>query len=442
MRLRYTTPFLAAIFMALCPVVHAADTVDNCRVGAYRLSDGSVLGIDPTSSENLRWRRIDGTTGVLHPASSGVWTSTLGWTETADGKTVSFSDCAAGNIVFEKQSGHRITFVVKDTTFDSKGTKLAGRLVLPVGDGPVPIAVLIHGSEHYSGRDYYTLQRLLPANGVGVFVYDKRGTGKSEGHYTGDFSVLADDAVAAMVEARLLAGRRTGRAGFEGGSQGGYVAPLAATRTSVDFVIVGFGLAVSPLEEDQQEIVLEMKLKGHSAREIAAALQIADAAGTVMSSDFTEGFARFDAVRAEYRAASWYKDLHGNFTSDLLPYNRAELKAKSKDFIVGTPWHYRSMPVLRKLKTPQLWQLGVDDFDAPSAETARRLKTLQAEGYPITIAMFPHAAHGIYEYETKPDGERVSTRNSDGYFAMMIDFARDGRLHEAYGGSVLTVPNS
>lgn len=435
-------PLLAAIFMALCPVAHAADTVGDCRVGAYRLSDGSVVGIDPTTTDNLRWRRIDGTTGVLHPASSGVWTSTLGWTDTADGKTVTFSDCAAGNIVFEKQSGHRIGFEVTDATFDSKGTKLAGRLVLPEGDGQVPILVLIHGSERYSARDYYTLQRLLPANGVGVFVYDKRGTGKSGGTYTQSFSILADDAVAAMAEARRLAGKRTGRAGFEGGSQGGYVAPLAATRTPVDFVIVGFGLAVSPLEEDQQEIVLEMKLKGHSASEIAAALQIADAAGTVMSSRFTEGFTRFDALRARYRTASWYKDLHGNFTSDLLPYSQAELKAKSKEFIVGTPWHYRSMPVLRQLKSPQLWQLGVDDLDAPSAETARRLEALQAEGHRITLAMFPHAAHGIYEYETKPNGERVSTRNSDGYFAMMIDFARDGRLHDRYGGSVLTVPNS
>jgi hypothetical protein len=38
----------------------------------------------------------------------------------------------------------------------------------------------------------------LPAEKVGVFVYDKRGTGGSDGKYTQDFDTLADDAVAAM----------------------------------------------------------------------------------------------------------------------------------------------------------------------------------------------------------------------------------------------------
>jgi dienelactone hydrolase len=418
----------------------AADTTGDCHIGAYRLTDGGAVVIDPSLGDALRWRRFDGTSGALHPGSDGVWTSTLGWTDRADGKTVSFSDCAAAGIIFDHQAGHRIAFDTTDTLFDSDGLKLAGRLVLPKGDGPVPIAVLIHGSEKYSGRDFYTLQRMLPAEGVGVFVYDKRGSGGSSGQYTQDFSLLADDAVAALREARRLAGARAGRVGFQGGSQGGYVAPLAASRTSADFVIVGFGLAVSPIEEDQQEIVLEMKLKGHSPAETAQALEVADAAATILTSDFTKGFDRFDALRAKYRGAGWYKDLHGNFTVDFLPYSQAELRAKASEFLVGTPMNYDSMPVLRRLKTPQLWELGVDDLAAPSAETSRRLKALGDQGYPITVAMFPHAQHGVYEYETKPNGERVNTRNAEGYLAMMRDFARDGRLHGPYGASVVTKP--
>jgi hypothetical protein len=67
---------------------------------------------------------------------------------------------------------------------------------------------------------------------------------------------------------------------------------------------------------------------------------------------------------------------------------------------------------------------------APSAETARRLKALAAEGRPIVTVMFPHAEHGIFEYETLPDGTRVSTRNPDGYFSMMCEFIRSGRLRQ------------
>ena len=55
-------------------------------------------------------------------------------------------------------------------------------------------------------------------------------------------------------------------------------------------------------------------------------------------------------------------------------------------------------------------------------------------------AVFPHAEHGIFEYETLPDGTRVSTRNADGYFSMMRDFIRSGRLLGHYGSSVIDDP--
>ena len=71
----------------------------------------------------------------------------------------------------------------------------------------------------------------------------------------------ADDGVAAMREARRLAGARAGRVGYQAGSQGGWVAPIAANRAPVDFVIVCFGLAVSVIDEDQQQVEIEMRDK-------------------------------------------------------------------------------------------------------------------------------------------------------------------------------------
>jgi len=433
---------VSAVCVALVPASALAESPANCHIGAYRLSDGSVVDIGATDSDALRWRRFDGTTGELRQATDQSWTSTLGWTGRADGKTVAFSDCAAGEIRFDRSAGRRIAFDTTETTFAGRDVELAGRLVLPKGHDRVAIAVLIHGSERSSARAVYALQRLLPANGVGVFVYDKRGTGASGGSYSQDYSLLADDAVAAMREARRLAGARAGRIGYQGGSQGGWVAPLAASRAAVDFVIVSFGLAVSPIEEDREEVELEMSLKGHGPEVIAKALEVASAAQRVMISGFTDGFAELDAVRAKYKNEPWYKDVHGNMTRFLLPYSEAELRENGKAFRFGTPWHYDSMPTLRAVTAPQLWILGQDDLDAPSAETGRRIKALGAEGRPVTLAMFPHAEHGIAEYETKPDGERLSTRISDGYYLMMRDFARDGRIGPRYGASAITRPTA
>jgi hypothetical protein len=445
---RSTLLAVAGCAATLLPVWSRASSVDDCHVGAYRLADASIVDIAPSEGDTLRWRRFDGTTGSLredqdgHQGQDNSWTSTFGWTGRPDGKVVRFSACDKGEIHFDGQAGRRIEFDVTETTFHGRDVDLAGRLVLPKGHGRVPIVVLTHGAERDSARDFYWLQRLLPAKGIGAFVFDKRGTGASKGEYTQDFDILADDIVAAMREARRIAGNRAGRSGYQGGSQAGWVLPLAATRLPVDFVVVSFGLAVTVIDEDQEEVALEMQLKGHNAEETAKALEVADAAEAVISSSFKQGFERFDAVRAKYRDEPWYKDVHGNFTFMLLPYTADQLREQGQQYVFGTPWHYDPMPTLSAVRAPQLWALGEDDLQSPSAETSRRLKSLIDAGHPITLALFPRAEHGMTEYEIGADGERVSTRYAPGYLALMCDFVATGRVRGPYGSSVITDAHS
>ena len=54
---------------------------------------------------------------------------------------------------------------------------------MPKGKGKVPIVVL-RMVRNMIPRQFYALQRMLPAQGVGAFVYDKRGTGGSGGSYS------------------------------------------------------------------------------------------------------------------------------------------------------------------------------------------------------------------------------------------------------------------
>lgn len=428
---------ISVLFAAL---MSSAQPAIDCHVGAYRLTDGSTLDIAPTEPSGLRWRRIDGSTGKLTHGAGDNWTSTLGWTDRPDHHDVTFTDCAKGGIRFGGVDGHRIALEVHDTVFTGDGgTKLVGRLLIPPGNGKVPIVVLVHGSEHDSARIWDAMQRQLPAEGVGAFVYDKRGTGESDGTYTQDYSVLANDAVAAVAQARKLAGARAGRVGFRGGSQGGWVAPLAASRTNVDFVMIGYGLAISPLEEDREAVAFQLKLKGYDQAVIDKAWEISDAIGLIVSSNLTQGYDQLDTARAKYRNEPWYKDIRGDFSYMLLPYTTDEIREKGKAFMFATPWHYDSMAVLDKLHTPQLWMLGGDDIDAPSGETLRRLTSLQAKGLPITTALFPHAEHGMTEYEPGPDGSRVSTRYSAGYMQLTIDYAK-GQLHAPYGLSQMRFP--
>ena len=430
--------------LSLCLLLPAVPTVaaetSDCHIGSYRLADGSLVDIAPLDDGMLRWRRFDGSTGALHKGADGKWTSTLGWTKQPDGVSVELPDCSTGAIGFNGQSGKRIALDVTDVTFVSHGTSLVGRLVMPAGTDKVPVVVLVHGSEPDSALTGYSLQRMLPAEGVGAFVYDKRGTGKSGGKYTQDFELLADDVVAAVAQARKLAGARLGRIGLQGGSEGGWVAPMAANRTPVDFVIVCFGLAVNVIDEDQESIELQMREKGYPPEVITEAQEVGHAAERLFMNDFKGSYAEFDAMRAKYGKAPWYKDVQGDFSWLILGHTDDELRAMAKDFDWHTPFYYDGMATLRANRTPQLWVLGGEDYDAPSAETSMRIKSLITDGKPFTLAYYPKAEHGITLFEMGPGGERLSTRYAPGYFDMLRDFARDGRLSGAYGDAEITKP--
>lgn len=427
---------------------HAADAgnagggarcAEPAPIGAYRLDDGSTLDIGPAAAGQLRWRRDDGRSGALTAGADGVWTSTLGWTTRPDGHHVRFADCGRGGLRFDRLHGQRIALVQTDTRFQGSGVELAGRLTLPPGDGPVPLVILVHGAERESALRSYSLQRQFAAAGIGVFAYDKRGTGASGGRYTQDYLTLATDAVHALREAKRLAGARAGRIGYQGGSQGGWVAPLAARIAPVDFVVVSFGLAVSPLEEDREAIAFDLERAGFGGHSEAmrGAMQIADATARLIDSGFSEGYERLALLKAQYAKEAWYPSVRGNFSWYLLGNDEATIRRDAPQLVPGIPANYDPMPLLCNLDTPQLWLFGGQDRDAPPRETLRRLGELQRAGRPIATALFADADHGMYEFETAADGERLSTRQPDGYLRLMADFIHGERLQPRYGQAAL-----
>lgn len=411
---------------------------DECHIGAYRLANGRALDIGPTADRSLRWRLDDGRSGKL-TAMDGAWLSTLGWTDRADDHRVSLGDCASGQVDFDGVSGQRIPLVVTETRFVAEGAELAGRLVMPPGKSRVPVVVLVHGSESTSAREFFSLQRQFPAAGIGAFVYDKRGTGGSTATYTHDYLQLAADAAAAVREARRLAGARAGRVGLHGSSQGGWVAPRAATLAPVDFVMVAFGLAVSPLDEDREAVALDMSRHGFGADETRKALEVARAVEAIIKSNFQQGFAELEALRAKYSGEAWFRYLRGNVTGLLMTEPEAFWREKGPVLLAGILPDYDPMPVLTKLRTPQLWMLGADDIDAPPGETWRRLLKLRREGKPLSLVMFPRAEHGLYEYELDARGQRQSTGQPSQYFSLMREYVLSGAV-AAPAGELVVVP--
>ena len=416
----------------------ATPTEGDCHVGVYRLTDGALVDVGPTSDGALRWRTLDGQTGRL-AKDNGAWRSTRGWTGADDGLAIAFGPCGEGKISFSGRAGTRVALEVRDTTFKgSGGTMLAGRLVLPKGGKAVPVSVLVHGSESYSARAFYFEPRAWPALGVGVFVYDKRGSGGSQGKYTQDFHVLADGAAAAAREARRLGGKRISRLGFDGGSQAGWIIPLAATKVDVDYALVRYGMAESPLAEDRGETLRGLKDKGYGPDVLAKAAQVTDATAKVVVSKFT-AFDDLNALRAKWSDEPWWKDLEGEFTGQIAKAPEAAVRAIGPAQDKGTTWEHDPIPVLRSVEAPILWLIAGEDLEAPPEETAARLVGLAKEGRRITVLQFPRTDHGIREFDVVA-GKRVYTRYAEGYYRAVLDFTRTGRAAGTYGAAQRLAP--
>ena len=420
-----------------------------CQAGAWRTGQGVVVSLLP-GSEGLRWRLLDGRGGRFDAAgkSAGDPLPSLEGRR-ASGPVVAtarFAPCDEGRMQLELDGGPvadaaRLPLVQHETRFTSDGVELRGRLVLPAdAGGPVPLAVLVHGSGRQSGVDGFDLQHLLPAQGVAVFVYDKRGTGGSGGEYTQDFHALARDAVAALPHARRLHPPGFSRVGYVGASQRGWVAPLAASRSDADYVIALYGLAENPLAENREQVLNELRAQGHGNEVLASAREVTDATALLMASGFTGGFDELRAVQARYGDEPWFSRMQGEYTGQLLripgwtPQWVARAIAARQD--PGTSWDYEPMPVLQSLEIPQLWVIAGDDLEAPNVETLRRIRALQAARRPVDLAIFPGTDHGIFEYEAGEEG-RIMLRNPDGCFRMLADWIHAPGLRGAYGRAIL-----
>ena len=73
-------------FAVLLALAACRAQADECLVGVYRLGDAS-LDIAP-SDGGLRWRHVEGATGLLVADGAGGWTSLEGWIGRPDGHRI------------------------------------------------------------------------------------------------------------------------------------------------------------------------------------------------------------------------------------------------------------------------------------------------------------------------------------------------------------------
>lgn len=140
-----------------------------------------------------------------------------------------------------------------------EGVELMAAYYLPKDiDNLVGAVVISHGSGQSSHEDVSFFTNLAVKLRMAVLAYDKRGAGLSTGKYESFtverseewFKLLSMDLQHCYNWLRALPELENKKIGFLGGSQAGWIMPLAASNLEgVDFIIAGEGAAVSAGEE-------------------------------------------------------------------------------------------------------------------------------------------------------------------------------------------------
>jgi pimeloyl-ACP methyl ester carboxylesterase len=411
-------PACLRLAVALAALVPAAARADDCPFGPYRGPAGEVVALSkpaPGAGPGARYTFLDGRRGFLSDAAAPL-------------------ACEAGTLHARGQAPaaawRPVPVRATPTRFRSGDVTLNGLLLEPVGIERPPLVVYVHGSEKTSPIGLAT-QFLFVAEGVAVFAFDKRGTAGSEGVYTQDFITLAQDAANAGREARRLAGGRAGRLGYLGGSQGGWVAPLAALQAGADFLEVGFPVVGTAIEQDRWQVDYQLVNEhGWSPEILTQVHELTDATGAVARSDFRSGMDRVEALKARFAQEPWLKDVDGQYSGGLLQGEVARMRDESPQ----VPWEYAGLDIIRALRVPQLWVLAEDDDVAPSANSLARLQAIRREGTPLRAIVFPRTTHGILRIERDPatGARRDLNVFAPGYFQLLVDFAK-GTARGAYG---------
>lgn len=167
-------------------------------------------------------------------------------------------------------------FSVSETSFKSDSLTLFADIYTPnESSNKIGIAI-IQGSGNSDRTNLWSksFAETLAENGYYVLLPDKRGSGKSEGSWKNcSFNDLSTDVIASTHHLKNL--MKLDAVGIMGLSQGGFIAPIAASEdTTIKFVIDIVGAAVTLEEQIIHEVTNTAIKEGLKPNEIKEVLDL------------------------------------------------------------------------------------------------------------------------------------------------------------------------
>lgn len=419
----------------LMRTVKVAPEILSRYVGAYRFRNGDYIVIDrfPNTQDTLWVTDVkSGETRTIFPRSNTQFTGGPAlYVASPTRQTLTFRGDGVQVVDLDHKSRQSGAFATRsnirqeEVTFKNGDVTLSGTLLVPTAPSSSkakrPALVFVHGSNATWREMYWGLGYLYAARGFAVLAYDKRGVGKSTGNWReSSFQDLADDAVAG---AKLLQARTdiaANQIGFWGQSQGGWIAPLAASRfPDAAFAVALSGGGLSPADTELFDTEFELTKAGHTADEVKEALAFQKLKNEIIASPTSnDKWDEYVKARAIAKDKKWFRhpglDIYGPETRD------HGFWTFMRRFYVYDP-----APTLRASPAPLLAIFG--ELDSPEGVKAQvnAIKQImdQAGRKDYTVKVYPNGSHNLMEVPPDNPKEWVRLKRfPPGFFETIVDW--------------------
>jgi dienelactone hydrolase len=370
--------------------------------GDYRLDAGRVLFIGRFQTADYLFLADGDSRHDVVPIGPDEFLTdnfvTIKFETAEDGEAVAATVTEAGRV--PRRAPRVKAYDTEAVSYTSGDVRLSGTVFWPATPGPHPAVVCVHGSGPGLRESYTVEADRLAREGIAVLTFDKRGSGASTGDWTRvGFDELAGDVLAGVHFLRQDKRIRADKIGLFGGSQAGWVIPLAASRSSdVAFIIPFSGGAVTPAEQELWR-----------QRQNLAFLNVP---------------ARF--VELERKAAAMVYDWQWRYQSGLVPLPNPFTDDNLNMF-------HDAPDVLRRVRQPVLAIFGGRDTLTPPRESAAVwAESLRRRGDDdFSVRLFPTGTHGLLDCEKTGSPLEIlpEIRWVPGYFETVIRW-----IHHHTGG--------
>ncbi len=294
-----------------------------------------------------------------------------------------------------RRTASKVNVRREEVSFLNGEVKLSGTLITSATRGSHPAVVFLHGSGALNRYSFGPFPDFFLSRGFAVLIYDKRGTGGSNGNFEkSTFDDLAADGRAAVQFLKNHKGIKPRQIGLCGSSQGGFLAAsVAAGNRDTAFLVNLYGMFVPAWQQELYRAEAEMRVDGLSEKEIAEALAFTKLEFEVGQTG--QGWEKFAAAMQQSKGKKWLDYVPKSSSPDELRHDWQ------------TVYSFNPSLALEKVTCPVLALFGELDKSTPVPQTiANMQRALRIAGNTnFTYKVFPKGNHGLLESETGGNSE-------------------------------------